>query len=455
MVESTDKDPRIRGASEPISNDFNAATRVAKPVETAIDAEAESPVAPSEKKIEQPEPPPNGGLLAWMQVAGSFFLFFNCWGTVNAFGVFQTYYERNPYWTESPSNISWIGSIQAFLLLMIGVISGPVYDRGYFKTLVVLGTFFVVFGFMMTSLCRQYWQVVLAQGIVVGLGNGCLWVPSVAILPQYFTTRKSLANGLAAAGSSLGGIIYPIVFRRLEQQIGFGWATRVVAFIALGTLSFSIAVMKQRVMPKQKRKLWDPQAFKEKAFTLYCAGMFFAFASFYGPIYYIQPYAIQTGIVGPSFGFYLLPILNAVSVPGRILPNFVGDYIGPLNVLIPASFMTGILALVWIGVHTKGGMIIFACFYGFFSGAFVSIAPVAIVVLTPDLRKIGTRMGLAFFVSSFGLLVGTPVVGAILTATNSWLGPQLFSGIVLLVTTCLCVASRRYHVGSWKLLVKA
>lgn len=41
-------------------------------------------------------------------------------GTVNSFGVFQTYYQNNPYWTESPSNISWIGSIQAFLLLMIG-----------------------------------------------------------------------------------------------------------------------------------------------------------------------------------------------------------------------------------------------------------------------------------------------------------------------------------------------
>ena len=26
-----------------------------------------------------PEPPPNGGLTAWLQVAGSFFLFFNTW----------------------------------------------------------------------------------------------------------------------------------------------------------------------------------------------------------------------------------------------------------------------------------------------------------------------------------------------------------------------------------------
>lgn len=307
---------------------------------------------------------------------------------------------------------------------------------------------------MMTSLCREYWQVVLAQGIVVGLGNGFLWVPSVAILPQYFTTRKALANGLAAAGSSMGGIVYPITFRQLEKHVGFGWATRAIAFIALGTLMFSITVMKQRVMPKQKRDLFDFSGFKEAPYTIYCFGMFLAFASFYTPVYYIQPYAISTGITNTSFGFYLLPILNAASVPGRIIPNFIGDYIGPLNVLIPAAFMTGIMALIWIGVTSFAGIITFACFYGFFSGAFVSIAPVAIVVLTPDLRKIGTRMGHSFFISSFGLLIGTPVSGAILESTGRYLGVQLFAGIVLVATGSMFLASRFCKVG-WKFIVKA
>lgn len=306
---------------------------------------------------------------------------------------------------------------------------------------------------MMTSLATKYWQVVLAQGIVVGLGNGCLWVPSVAILPQYFSTRKALANGIAAAGSSCGGVIYPIVFHQLQRRVGFGWATRTIAFIALGTLSFSISVMKQRIMPKQKRKLIELEAFKEAPYALYSVAMFLAFMSFYGPIYYIQPYAISTGITSPAFGFYLLPILNALSVPGRVIPNFIADYVGPLNVYIPASFMSGVMALVWIGVHNMSGIITFACFYGFFSGAFVSIAPVCIVVLTPDLRKIGTRMGQNFFVCSFGLLVGTPVTGAILSSTGGWLGPQLFSGILLLVTALTALAARTCHVG-WKLRAK-
>lgn len=307
---------------------------------------------------------------------------------------------------------------------------------------------------MMTSLCREYWQVLIAQGVVVGLGNGFLFVPSVAILPQYFTTKKALANGFAAAGSSVGGIVYPIVFRQLEQRVGFGWATRTVGFISIGTLCVSLSVMKQRVLPKQKRKLWDLAAFKEAPYSFYCLGMFLAFASFYGPVYYLQPFAIQTGITDAAFGFYLLPILNAVSVPGRILPNFAGDYIGPMNVLIPASFLTGVMALIWIGIHNFSGIIAFACFYGFFSGAFISIAPVAIVVLTEDLTKIGTRMGQSFFVCSFGLLIGTPVSGAILSASGKWIGVQLFSGILLLCTAGAFFAARTCKVG-WKLMIKA
>lgn len=373
---------------------------------------------------------------------------------MNAFGAYQTYYENNPLWHESPSNISWIGSIQAFLLLLIGVVTGPAYDAGYFRALITTGAVLIPFGFMMTSLAKEYWQTMLAQAFCIGIGNGCLFIPSVAILPQYFSTKKSLANGLAAAGSSFGGVIYPIVFRRLEQQIGFGWATRVIGFISLVTCWFSVLVMRPRIVPKHKRQWTDLAAFKELPYTLFCIAMFFGFIGFYGPIYYIQPYAIQTRTTTENLGFYLLSMLNAASIPGRILPNTIADYTGPLNVLIPCSGITGILALIWIGIKTQGGTIAFALLYGFFSGGFVSMPPVAIVTLTPDMRKLGTRMGQCFFISAFGLLVGTPVSGAILSESGKWIGVQLFSGITIFITCMLLLWARVGAVG-WTLRKRA
>jgi MFS family permease len=125
-------------------------------------------------------------------------------GIINTFGSYQAYYESDLLQSSNPSAISWIGSIQAFLLLIVGALSGPIYDRGYFRFLLLSGTFMLVLGQMMLSLCKEYWQVLLAQAFCIGIGCGALFIPSVAILSTYFTTRIATAVGIAASGSSLG-----------------------------------------------------------------------------------------------------------------------------------------------------------------------------------------------------------------------------------------------------------
>lgn len=82
--------------------------------------------------------------------------------------------------------------------------TGPIFDAGYLRAMVLVGSFASVFGMMMTSICKEYWQIILAQGLVVGFGSGCMLLPSVAVMPQYFTKRRAFATGIAAAGSSIG-----------------------------------------------------------------------------------------------------------------------------------------------------------------------------------------------------------------------------------------------------------
>jgi MFS family permease len=95
-------------------------------------------------------------------------------------------------------------------VLFVGACTGPIFDRGHLRLLLLIGSFGVVFGFMMLSLCTEFWQALLAQGFVIGLGGGMLFVPSVAILPTYFSTKIGLAIGLAASGSSMGGKKYSL-----------------------------------------------------------------------------------------------------------------------------------------------------------------------------------------------------------------------------------------------------
>src|ERR1700716_3205252 len=146
-------------------------------------------------------------------------------GIINTFGVFHTYYEVHIVSSQPATSIAWIGSIESFFLMFGGVVTGPLFDAGYFYFLVPFGTFMVVFGYMMTSLASQYYQFLLAQGVCVGIGTGCMFVPAVALMPQYFEKRRALANGIAATGSSIGGVIYPVMFYKLQQEVGFAWAT--------------------------------------------------------------------------------------------------------------------------------------------------------------------------------------------------------------------------------------
>lgn len=368
-------------------------------------------------------------------------------GVINTWGAYQTYYEQNLLSDVSSSSIAWIGSLQSFLLMLVGVITGPLFDAGYFRGLVGFAAFMLPFGLMMTSISTKYWHLILAQGVCVGLAAGCMFVPSVALLPQYFRRKRGFANGLAASGSSIGGVVYPIMFNRLQKTVGFPWATRALGFLCLGTICISLSLMRIRFAPKEKRKLYQFSAFKDPGYCLFAAAMFLGFLGFYNFLFYVQSYAIDTGIVGNNLGFYLLSMLNAASTFGRIAPNFIADHTGPLNMLTPAVTITSILAFVWIRVHTVAGIIILAIFYGFFSGGFVSLPPVVMASMTPDMRDLGTRLGMIFAITSIGLLIGTPIGGAILSDTHEYLGVQLFTACCLIASAALMATLRFVRSG--------
>jgi MFS family permease len=249
-------------------------------------------------------------------------------GIINTFGSYQAYYETNLLSTSSPSAISWIGSIQAFLLLMVGALTGPLYDAGYFRSLLIFGSVMLVLGQMMLSLCHEYWQVLLAQAFCIGIGTGALFIPSIAILSTYFSTRIGLAIGIAASGSSFGGVIYPIVFHRLLPKLGFAWTTRVLGFIILATMIVPNICMRVRVLPAKSRSLLDLDAFRIPAYTLQVAGFFCGFTGLYMPFFYAQVYALDRHITSENLAFYLLAVMNSTSIFGRTylpIPSRIRD----------------------------------------------------------------------------------------------------------------------------------
>ncbi|KAI4242316.1 MAG: hypothetical protein L6R40_004045 [Gallowayella cf. fulva] len=403
-----------------------------------------------------PAPVSYHGTKAWLQVLGSWMLFFNTWGILNTFGVFQTYYESHARFQASSSDISWIGSLQALMVLTVGAFSGPIYDRGGFRWLLVVGSVGLIFGHMMLSLCTEYWQVLLAQSFAIGIGGGCLYVPAVAILPTYFPQKLGLALGLAASGSSAGGIIYPIMFYKLIDQVGFEWTVRVLGLTALTTLIVPLTVMEMQVKPDKVRSIIDWTAFTDVPYMIFVVGCLVGFIGLYLGFFYISYFGQASGITDTSLSFYLIPILNAGSVFGRVVPNWLSDQIGPLNVIAPSALMVGIVLLCNLAVHNVGGLVVTTLLFGFFSGVFVALPPAVFVALTKDKSMIGTRIGMGLAMAGLGALVGGPGGGQILGNDDgylNWTGVWVFAGIVAISAGVIFTILRAW-LGGCKLKVK-
>ena len=209
-------------------------------------------------------------------------------------------------------------------------------------------------------------------------------------------------------------MIYPIIFRSLQPEIGFPWTTSIITFIALSTIAVSIAVMKPWLPPRTKvRAVPDLNAFRSLLVVLFSIGIFLSFAGLYIPIFYIVVYAQRHGCVLTNPFFYLLSILNAASVVARIIPGLLADKFGSLNMVI-ACTIAAVFAYAWIAIHTLAGLVVFVIIYGFLSGAVVSLPATGAASFVPEMRLMGTWIDTSFCFAAMGILIDSLIADNII-----------------------------------------
>ncbi|RKK21356.1 hypothetical protein BFJ66_g17030 [Fusarium oxysporum f. sp. cepae] len=396
--------------------------------------------------LQQPDPP-NGGV-AWLVVLGAWCASFCSFGWINSVGEFQEYYQNELLPNYSPSTISWIPSLQIFFMMAMGPIVGKLYDSYGPRYLVFGGSLLHVFGLMMTSLATKYYQILLSQGVCSAIGVAAIFQPALNVIHGWFTTKTGTAFGLMATGSSLGGIIFPIMVARLIKDIGYSWTMRICAFLILSLLIIANLTVRayRRPQPAKFSHNQIKQLFKEPGFVLCLLGFFCFTFGIYVPITYLPVQALEIGI-DASITEYLVPILNAGSLFGRILSGFAGDRIGCYNTFTIVCYLTSIWILaLWIPCTTTGGIVAFATLFGLCSGAYVSLISPLVAQISP-MSEIGFRTGVLYSVSSIGGLTTSPISGAIIDGAGGWTGVKVFAGVLCLAGTTFILAARLYSTG--------
>ncbi|DAA78787.1 TPA_exp: Uncharacterized protein A8136_2572 [Trichophyton benhamiae CBS 112371] len=378
----------------------------------------------------------DGGLRAWLVLLGAWLCFANSWGITSVFGVFQSYYLETGILgpSYSASSISWIGSIQAFLTMFAGVFSGHLMDTGYTQQVLFVGTGLIVLGTALLSVCKEYYQVLLTQGICVGIGSAAFYIPIV--LSKLFTT------------------------------IGFAWTVRVYALIILLTAGTACLVMTPKKVAFKHGPLINVSYFKDLKFTLFVIAFGFTMAANYIPYFYLTAYAKALNVKSGTLG--LVSIINAVSAVSRLPPALLAHYIGGANTLIICCGLSTVtLYLYTLTTSTFGGLVALAACYALASGGVLFLPPMILSNFAGnDRAQYGTMIGMGYTIGAIGVLVGNPIAGATISgsATNTaegeigdigkahskYLGVWIVAGSSMAIATALHFSARMIWVN-WKI----
>lgn len=308
----------------------------------------------------------------------------------------------------------------------------------------------------LTSVCTEYYQLMLSQGLLFGLGSSLIFTPAVAAPSHWFARKRALATSLGMTGSGIGGAVWPIMINRMIAKIGFGWAIRTCGFIVLFLLCCATLLIRRRLPRKRFQPLthvWHQ--FSDTSFAIFTLGIGISGLGMFTPFFYLTTNALRLG-AAPTLAASMISFLNAGSTFGR-LGAFVGDYAGHLNMMVLGDACIVItLFAMWVPLNSVGVLIGFSVLYGLLAGFVISLCPTCVAHISPP-TEIGARVGLMYAAVALFALAGPPINGALIANKGGdregYRDSGLFSGAAVALSLSIVIVARM-RIAKGKLRAK-
>ncbi|KAJ3071096.1 hypothetical protein HDU98_005840 [Podochytrium sp. JEL0797] len=381
---------------------------------------------------------PDGGFAAWGVVVASFLAQFIVFGAIYSFGVFNNYYVTNGI--GSATDVSLIAGIGFLFVPALAIPAGYLAERYGHRQIVFIGSVLTGLGVFLASFSTQLPALIMTQGVIFGIGGALVFFPAVALPSQWFSKRRGLAQGIGAAGSGVGGLIFSSVLQRLLDTIGLAWTLRAFGIFCLVVLLAINPLFKVRIQSKQDANV-EFSILKNPRFTfLLLAGFFANFANFC-VVTDLPVYATERGNLSDVDAATILSIYNGFAAFGKILMGFCADNLfGNCNALIISMWVTVVSAFAWMGASTFGGITAFAAVNGTVGGGFWALLPVVIASMF-GVEGLMSRVTLLYTALAFGNFLG-PIFPAMIQENFGMDGMTIYCGIVALCAAACGTASR-------------
>ncbi|XP_028572122.2 monocarboxylate transporter 4 [Podarcis muralis] len=350
------------------------------------------------------------------------------------------------------SDTAWISSILLAMLYGTGPLCSMCVNRFGCRPVMLVGGLFASLGMIAASYSTNIIQVYLTAGVITGLGLALNFQPSLIMLNRYFSKKRPLANGLAAAGSP----VFLCALSPLGQQLQhvYGWRG---GFLILGGLLLNCcvcgALMRPLEAPKKpdasqaapekqiKKKLLDFSVFRDRGFVIYTvAASIMVLGLFVPPVFVVSYAKDMKNPDGKSA--LLLTILGMIDIFARPICGIVAGlkWVRPRCVYLFSFSMlfNGFTDLMGSMAYNYDGLVVFCIFFGISYGM-VGALQFEVLMAIVGTQKFSSAIGLVLLMEAMAVLIGPPSAGKVLDATHKYMYVFIMAGVEV-VTSALVLA---------------
>ena len=329
-------------------------------------------------------------------------------------------------------------------LLVSPIVSMSNRKLGTRPTLLI-GTILVFVSLLGASFATEIWHLFLSQGLCFGYGMGFLYITATAILPKWFSSRRSLVLGIASSGAGIGGLAYNLGAGAGVQTIGLPWTYRILAFCSLAVNLISSILLKDRkTINREKEKAFDFRDYGRIQVLLVVTWGFLTELGYIVLLYSLPNYATSIGL-SASQGSVIGAMLNLGLGIGRPLIGYYSDVLGRINMASIMTAICGIFCLaIWVPAETFPVLVVFALLSGSVMGTFwTCFAPVTAEVV--GMQRMPSTLSMICFSLVLPTTFAEPIALQIVSSSG-YLSSQIFVGCMFLGGAASTLALR-----SWKI----
>jgi MFS family permease len=356
----------------------------------------------------------------WIIVIAAFLVTFTSFSIRYSFGIFSDSFLEEFGWTKTlifgaPLFSTVVGGLS-------NIVMGRLSDRYGPKITFGVNGFLMGLGLILCSQITALWQLYVFSGLLIGVGLGVSFAPTMATTSRWFIKRRGLALGIVTSGIGIGTLVMSPVTTYFISVYGWRTAYLIVGFIAWTILIPAAFMLKSG--PVENNALSDDKNRKEEGWgVLEAAGT----RSFWLVLFsnsfwnlclqmimlHIYPYAEKGIGASPMVAASVLSLIGAGSILGRIAVGVASDKVGTKRVWL-FCLACQVVTMFWLTEAKNVWMLyVFAPSFGFSYGGLVPLIPAI------DSEFFGTK--------NLGAIIGIIGIGATISgALGPFLGAYIF-----------------------------